>query len=79
MEAVTPLASVGSGVGVDLNTPLNTFDVGQGCRVGAVLGIGVQSWVSLIIDVEGDATVLLIAVRGTANGIVARHCLISKI
>lgn len=77
-KAITVLAGVGSSIASDLNTPSRTLDVGQRWRVGAIGGVRVHSWVTLVIDVESCAAVKLVAIRSTSYRVVTRKCLITQ-
>lgn len=79
MEAVTPLAAVGSGCCLDLDTPSDALDVRYRGRIGALAAIWINRWITLEVDVEGLASRQLIAVFGAGVCIVAIEGLISKI
>ena len=94
-ELLTPLAFVGSGVGVDRPTPERALDVGDGIRVRAgstwgLRGIALNIYVQLIhyttstfdmglTDVEAKTSGLGVTSGSTDCRIVARHNFISQI
>lgn len=72
------MTNIGSGLVRDLNTPLHTLVVGGGSWVSAV-GARINRWITLEVDVEGNATFLLITVGSTVDSIVGIHGLVTKV
>jgi hypothetical protein len=77
-EVITVLTSICGGVTGNMNTPSRAFNIGKGGGIGAVGCIGVDCWVSLVIDVEGYASIELITERSTSDSIIAAQGLVSK-
>lgn len=71
MELVAVLAVVGGGGLGDWCTPEDALDVGHGWWVRAGHGVGVERWVTLEVDVEGDTSVDLVALGCATASVVA--------
>ncbi len=79
MEVVTVLALVVCCIGGDLDTPSDTLDVGDRARIRAVGTVRANAWVTLEVDVEGLASIQLIAIACATDGVVAIQCLVAEI
>lgn len=77
-EVIAVLTSVFGGVSCNLDTPSRAFDVGKGSRVGTIGCIGVDSGISLVVDIEGFTLRVLVTVRSASDNIVAAQGLVSE-
>lgn len=63
----------------DWDTPPDTLNIGNGRRVGALLGIWVERWVTLEVDVESYTAGDVVALGGTSERVVAVQGGVSKV
>lgn len=78
VEVLTVLAGVGGGLAGDAGSPESTLVVGDGWWVGARWA-WVHGWVTLNVDVEGAAELVVVAVHGALVHIVVVEDVVGKI